>query len=232
MVTRCKTHVHLIPSFPPSFASLPQSLVNYVIKKGAALSLTFLRRHAERVLTAGPAHPLFPTLLSDPFYTTFMAPRVLWYVQQHHLSSTREGGGKEERKGEVPAVLRLLKVDLAKAEASNPYPDYRANSSSLHSFPSFPSSSFFSSFSLRDAETGKDADEVASMQHVTKVVEEDMETKGGSESEKLASTTEATAMEEPLEYTKTLFIWRRVLLMFLGVCCCVGILVYYVVVWS
>ena len=161
-----------------------------------------------------------------------MAPRVLWYVQQHHLSSTREGGGNEEIKGEVPAVLRLLKVDLAKAEASNPYPDYQAASSSLPSLSSF---SFSSPSSMRDAGTGGKADKAASVQHVIKAAGEGMEKEGGSEGGKLPSVIEAANMEgkeEMLECTNMVLIWRRVLFMLLGVCCCVGFLGCCLIVWS
>ena len=150
------------------------------------------------MLTEGPAHPLFPTLLSDPFYTSFLAPRVLWYVQQHHLSSIREGGREGGREGEVPAILRLLKVDLAKAEASNPYPDYTAASSSLPS-------------SLVEGE-----DEAATAQHDTKAVEEEREKEGGKEGGVVQSAAEAAAKKEEEgmeEYMETPLLWWQVLLM-------------------
>lgn len=91
------------------------------------MSLSFLRSHAEKVLSLGAAHPLFPVLLADPFYRSFLAPRVLWYVRQH-LSTTAEAARKGEGDG-VPAILRLLHIDLAKAEACDPYPPARTTAS-------------------------------------------------------------------------------------------------------
>jgi len=117
-----------------------------------------------------------------------MAPRVLWYVQQHHLSSVREGGKEGGREGEVPAILQLLKVDLAKAEASNPYPDYRATSSSL------PSSSSFSSSSMTmGGRDGGEDDEALTAQRDTKEEEEreKQEEKEGEE-EMILRRAEAT----------------------------------------
>ena len=98
-----------------------KSLVNLSLKRGAALSLSFLRRFAESVVTDGDAHVLTPVMRDDPFYTSYLAKRLLWYIQQHF-----EGGGgkkgEEKEEDSVPAILRLLNVDVAEARAADPYP--------------------------------------------------------------------------------------------------------------
>lgn len=71
---------YILSIYLPFFFYLSTSSPPQPPKQG--LSLSYLRRHAERVLADGPRHPLFGIMAQEEFYTLFMAPRVgrcVWF---------------------------------------------------------------------------------------------------------------------------------------------------------